>query len=500
MHSFYDEDTQQPDMQISGYRIEKTIGEGGMATAYLAVQESLGRLAVLKVLNTNNRDSKENVERFLNEGRIVASLNHPNIITIYDIGIAEDFMYISMEYIEGGDLRQRLKHPISEAESLEIIKKICSGLDIAHRKGIVHRDVKPGNILFRKNGEPLLTDFGIAKRLTMENDLTSTGVFLGSPNYMAPEQAEDGPIDGRADIYALGVIFYEMLTGQKPYRSESVIDVIVKHKQAPVPTLPEEYEKYQPLLNLMMAKKRKNRFRDANSVLHFIHHLEKIEKDKLAEENEVVPQKQSSTVREKTIPTYMPEQTTRRTKTRRWLTWGLSFTMLASASVFAILVYLQTRPAPVIDKSDTPQFNIADLPEIALFPPIPAVGSTPKPQTGEEDINEVTRALGWLARKSLEEQRLIEPEKDNAYYYYVRLLEINPEDVQARHGLKSVAEQMAYRAEKSLADNNYPQAERYIHLGLQINPESETLNQLRALTVKGQSTFMDQLKAVLKPE
>lgn len=482
-------------MQIPGYRIEKTIGEGGMATAYLSVQESLGRLAVLKVLNTSNRDSKENVERFLNEGRIVASLNHPNIITIYDIGIAEDFMYISMEYIEGGDLRQRLKHPISALEALEIIKKICSGLDIAHRKGIVHRDVKPGNILFRKNGEPLLTDFGIAKRLTMEHDLTSTGVFLGSPNYMAPEQAEDGPIDGRADIYALGVIFYEMLTGQKPYRSESVIDVIVKHKQAPVPVLPEVHEKYQPLLNLMMAKKRKNRFRDASSVLHFIHQLEQVEKEKSREEHEDDTKKQR--LRQKITTSYLPEQTTRRTKTRRWLTRGLTTVMLLSASVFAVLVYLQTRPSVVVEAPD-PQLQFIPQ-DITLFPPIPAHDAAPKPQAGDQDIDEVTKALGWLARKSLEEQRLIEPNKDNAYYYYVRLLEINPQDVQARQGLKSVAEQIAYKAEKSLADNQFEQAGRYIQIGLKIDPESATLQKLHQLTLNSQDGLIDRLKSALQP-
>ena len=261
-------------MDIPGYEIRRLIGQGGMATAYLAVQQSLGREVVLKVLDTNERGSPETVERFLNEGRIIAELRHPHIITIYDIGQSGSRVYISMEYVEGGDLKQRMQQKVfTPAEALDIIEKIATGLALAHRNGIVHRDVKPGNILFRRDGTPLLSDFGIAKRLDGDSDLTATGMFVGSPNYMAPEQSESGPIDGRADIYALGVILYEMLSGQRAYLADSVIDVIVMHKKAPVPRLPAGLEELQPLLELMMAKNRRERFRDADSLIHYIREL-----------------------------------------------------------------------------------------------------------------------------------------------------------------------------------------------------------------------------------
>lgn len=483
-------------MEISGYKIEKTIGEGGMATAYLAVQESLGRLAVLKVLNTNTRDTKENVERFLNEGRIVASLNHPHIITIYDIGIAEDFMYISMEYIEGGDLRTRLRSPISTKESIEIIKKICSGLDAAHRKGIVHRDVKPGNILFERNGEPLLTDFGIAKRLTMDQDLTSTGVFLGSPNYMAPEQAEDGPIDGRADIYSLGVILYEMLAGEKPYKSESVIDVIVQHKQAPVPTLPEEHKIYQPLLNLMMAKKRKDRFRDASSVLHFIHHLEQLEAGKLLKDPETqeLIDKKNKVADEVFISHIRQEK-----KPSKWLTYVLMTLLVLTASGFAFVSYLNTKLNQEITSFNTVQAEEANLDSMVKLIPIPTVSSAPTKISNPDEVAEVTKALGWLAKKSLEEYRLTAPVKDNAYYYYIRLLEINPKNGAARQGLMSIADRFAFLAEKELADNNYESAIGYINIGLQINPQNKTLKELRKLTATGQHSIFDSLRELIIP-
>jgi len=266
-------------MEIPGYKIEREIGKGGMATAYLAIQESLERPVVLKILNRVTADksgeSDESAERFIDEGRIIAALTHPNIITIYDIGISHNLFYISMEYVQGGDLKQRLELPISPDEALEYLEKVASALDQAHRHGIVHRDVKPANILFRDAHTPLLTDFGIAKHVDTETNLTSTGIFLGSPNYVSPEQADGVKIDGRTDIYSLGCIFHEMLTGKKPYISDSVIDVVIKHKRAPLPKLPAELREFQPLLNRMLAKRRNKRIPDAEKLLLEINKLQK---------------------------------------------------------------------------------------------------------------------------------------------------------------------------------------------------------------------------------
>lgn len=153
-------------MEIPGYIIKNETGKGGMATVYLAIQESLGRSVCLKILDDVDADeSKDLIERFMAEGRIIASLSHPNIITIFDIGVANNMFYISMEYVQGGDLKQRLELPISDDESLDILAKISNALNEAHKHGIVHRDVKPANILFRDNATPLLTDFGIAKEV-----------------------------------------------------------------------------------------------------------------------------------------------------------------------------------------------------------------------------------------------------------------------------------------------------------------------------------------------
>ncbi|MFB3089803.1 MAG: serine/threonine protein kinase, partial [Gammaproteobacteria bacterium] len=264
-------------MEIPGYKIQHRVGQGGMAAVYLATQESLDRSVVLKILDVNGPLASETlIERFLFEGRIVATLNHPCIITIYDIGIANDSLYISMEYIEGGDLKTRLERSITPDDTLDYIAKIGSGLDAAHKMGVVHRDIKPGNIMFRDPDTPLITDFGIAKQTdAIDNDLTATGLFLGSPNYVSPEQADGIKIDGRADIYSLGCMFYEMLTGKKPYDAATVFDVIIQHKQAPVPVFEEGLEEFQPLLNKMMAKNRDQRFEDAATMMESINKLQR---------------------------------------------------------------------------------------------------------------------------------------------------------------------------------------------------------------------------------
>ncbi|MGH8467632.1 MAG: serine/threonine protein kinase [Gammaproteobacteria bacterium] len=250
---------------IPGYRIERRIGKGGMASVYLAIQESLHRAVALKILT--NFDSPEFSERFLNEGRIIAQLSHTNIITIHDIGIANGLHYISMENIEGGDLKQRLKGGLGPAFALDVIERMASALKLAHRRNMVHRDVKPANILFRDDATPILTDFGIAKQVGLEKNVTLTGTILGSPHYMSPEQAQGREVDCRSDIYSLGIVFYEMLTGVKPFDDESDIKTIVKHMNEPMPALPETHAHFEEIVGRMTAKRTEDRYADADELL-----------------------------------------------------------------------------------------------------------------------------------------------------------------------------------------------------------------------------------------
>ncbi len=260
-------------MNVSGYKIKKQIGKGGMSMVYLAVQESLGRPVALKILNPMFSDTPKFSERFLNEGHILASLNHANIITIYDIGINDQLHFISMELVDGGNLKDKIRQGITPDAALEYTQTIASSLQTAHAAHIVHRDVKPANILFRNDGTLLLTDFGIAKQLAGAQDLTITGNMVGSPHYLSPEQAQNRTVDGRADIYSLGIILYEMLTGDRPYKGGSHFDIALKHITQDMPRMPDELANYQNLLDTMTARDAASRFPSMSSLLEALKEL-----------------------------------------------------------------------------------------------------------------------------------------------------------------------------------------------------------------------------------
>ncbi|OGT75101.1 MAG: hypothetical protein A2W76_00665 [Gammaproteobacteria bacterium RIFCSPLOWO2_12_47_11] len=462
-------------MEIPGYQIDKSIAKGGMATVYLATQTSLSRPVVLKVLEISGENGNSSqTERFLAEGRIVASLHHPNIITIYDIGVTDNnALYISMEYIKGGDLKARMGIPMSPEEALDILINIGKGLETAHEHGVIHRDVKPANILFRDDGTPLLTDFGIAKQVDNELDLTSTGVFLGSPNYVSPEQADGKKIDVRTDIYSLGCIFYEMLTGEKPFKSETLFDVVNQHRNAPIPLLPEDVKECQPLLNLMMAKSPHDRFANVGEMIEYINGLQKKLQPSLRTLDFDI-----------TISPGIPVSKNKRV-------FIILMVLLVISSIFFVaLQYIDIklkRPAVNLDAvsvETTVSENFTMSPSAA----------TENPEPVSEDV---VNALIWLGSQSLEEYKLTYPPKDNAYYYFSRLLDINPQSEIARRGILEIADRYALLAEKSLASNDYNKTQTYIDIGLKINPRNATLLSLQQLSEETrQKSFIEILKGV----
>lgn len=255
-------------MVIKGYDIERLVAEGGMASVYLAVQQSLQRPVALKILK--KFDKPADARRFLSEGRLIASLDHPNIITIHDIGVADDRHYISMEYLEGGSLERRIEEGMSPDQALEIAITIGQCLDFVHRRGIIHLDVKPANILFHTNGTVKLTDFGIAKSVARESRPNKDSRAWGSPYYISPEQAQGQPLDGRADIYSLGIVLYEMLTMCKPYEADSHMETIVAHVTRPVPALPGDLAVLQEAIAKMIAKKPEDRFSSAAEMVGYL--------------------------------------------------------------------------------------------------------------------------------------------------------------------------------------------------------------------------------------
>ncbi|MCH9670862.1 MAG: serine/threonine protein kinase [Gammaproteobacteria bacterium] len=236
-----------------------------MASVYLAVQESLGRLVALKVLHPAFAAIPEFSERFFNEGRILASLTHTHIIPIYDIRVHEGNHCIAMEYVEGGDLRLRMADGVTPEQATRIVLAIARALSSAHEAGVIHRDVKPANVLFRLDGTPLLSDFGIAKRSDYEQSLTQVGSRLGSPLYFSPEQVEGQELDARSDIYSLGIIFAELLAGRGANLPGSASTD--KPSLREIPSLPSRAAKYQPVLTKMLAKHRDERIPSCASLV-----------------------------------------------------------------------------------------------------------------------------------------------------------------------------------------------------------------------------------------
>lgn len=261
-------------MRIPGYSIERLIGKGGMASVYLAVQKSLNRRVALKVMN--KFDDPRQAERFLHEGRVIAALNHRNIITIYDVGTVGDRHFIAMEYLQGRSLTERIEEGMPLAKSLSLLEQMAACLHHVHRRGIIHRDIKPSNILFHADGTPKLTDFGIAKLIDSDQELTLDGSAIGSPYYLSPEQAEGDPLDGRSDIYALGIVFYEMLTGKRPYAKNTPLETVVAHLTQPLPALPRQYASYQRLLERMIAKDPADRFGSAKELAYQVREMKEL--------------------------------------------------------------------------------------------------------------------------------------------------------------------------------------------------------------------------------
>lgn len=260
-------------MEIPGYTIEKELGAGGMATVYLATQKSFGRKVALKVLSPALLSNSEAAARFVREARIIAGFSHPHIVPVYDVGSHDNLSYMSMDYLTGGDLVQWIKRGLEVEEALQVTEAIASALQYAHSKGYIHRDIKPNNIMFREDHSPVLTDFGISRLLNANDQLTQSGTIVGTPRYMSPEALQGKAIDGRTDIYALGVVFFEMLTREVPYQAEEYMALALKHLGEPIPQLPKRFERFQGFLGKMMAKNPKDRYQSGLEVIKAIRAL-----------------------------------------------------------------------------------------------------------------------------------------------------------------------------------------------------------------------------------
>ena len=251
---------------IPGYIIKMKIGESEKAVVYLATSISLGSNVALKVSKTLRDDTsgRQILER---EYTAIIAIRDPLVVQIYDYGVHAGFEYLAMEYLLRGDLKARMQAGLKEAEALRYVEQIAAALRVVHNAGLLHRDLKPPNVMLRENDDVALIDFGLARALDGSSPSTRTGVLRGSPYYMSPEQAQGELLDVRSDFYSLGIMFYEMLTGRKPFTGATAMEVLQQHVNSPLPPLPHSLSRYDRLLHKLVAKNRNERYGSADEII-----------------------------------------------------------------------------------------------------------------------------------------------------------------------------------------------------------------------------------------
>ena len=247
---------------IPGYRFLQTIARSTKSEIHVAYSEELGHNVAVKVLRTGLLSTAEAGEemRFERERELLMRIKHPAIVDVYDWGHGADFRYLVTEYFPSGSLELRIRNLMTQRDSVDIFLQIAGALVAIHAAGLCHRDLKPANVMMRPDGRIVLIDFGLAKRMGNDTQVTHAGEIRGSPYYISPEQAEGAPLDQRSDLYSLGVILYEMLTGQRPFRGNTVIAILLSHRNDPIPALPPELAQFQRLVDGLLAKDPEDRF------------------------------------------------------------------------------------------------------------------------------------------------------------------------------------------------------------------------------------------------
>jgi serine/threonine protein kinase len=392
--------------QFGGYEILEELGSGGMGKVYRARNVTLERIVALKMLSPVFSADQAFVQRFLKEARSAARLNHPNIVQIYDFGSVNGIYYLAMEYVKGESLRSYVKRGrLNERDAVAVIREAVRPLAVAHAEGIVHRDIKPDNIMLTTKGELKIVDLGIAKRLDEDQDLTQTGQAVGTPQYISPEQVKGQRVDARADIYSLGATFYHLLTGRPPYKATSAAMVMTMHLTEPLPD-PRSFEPSLSegvcrILRKMLAKEREERYSDVAALDLDLYRLQRGEMP--------APEEPSATALETAIS--LPSAASDRpTTSPPFITTPATGPAPAAAITPTPAPPLSTTPRPTTPApplSATPRpTGIPSAPAPAAPTPPPAA-STPTPYSSpalfrEEDLRfveaELAKRIGPLAR------------------------------------------------------------------------------------------------------
>ncbi len=476
------------DINIPGYRIVRPIGEGGMASVFLAVQESLDREVALKVMSPALAANAEFAGRFLTEGKITAKLQHPNLVTVYDIGSHAGIYYLAAEYIPGGTLRERIAQGgLSVAQMLDIAADIAHGLDFAHSKGFVHRDVKPANVLFRNDGRVVLADFGIAKALDGSGGATVAGASIGTPDYMSPEQARGEAVDGRSDLYSLGVVLFEMLAGHPPYQAPDPFTVALMHVTHPLPELPEKHAWLTPLLKGLMDKDPAMRFRSGAAFVEAMQRLvAEAPAGAIDRTSEVRGGGRLSGAAATQQRTRVSVGGARARSPWPWVGGGAAALALAAVLAWQLLPGAQ-EPAP------TPAGSApAAATDPAPAPALPEGFQAPQPIEGDQasEVDRLVNAGDLLLEHGTTKdpgRKLVTPEDDSAMGYYRRALALDPENARARAGLAAILAYYRRQSFRLCERGLWTQCGVIARVGLDVDPADPYLLQIRDAAADGEA-------------
>ncbi|WP_316365939.1 serine/threonine-protein kinase [Candidatus Thiodiazotropha sp. CDECU1] len=458
--------------QIPGYTMIRKVGSGGSADVYLAVQQNLNRRVALKLLKGALTADAKFGERFKREGRIIAQLNHPHIIPVYDIGEHDGHYYMAMEYLNGGDLRSQAER-LTLKDLLQTILQVTDALQAAHERGFIHRDIKPANILFRNPQQAVLTDFGIARQTESLTQMTVTGAMLGTPAYMSPEQIAGRPLDGRTDLYSLGVTLFELLTGYQPYRGDSMMSVAIQHLKAEIPSLPRATSPLQRLVHQLLAKDPEQRIADAETLAQALQGVMDLPDISATPLNALWPEKPPATDSDASI-IEVPEQSKKSKTAKSRMTTGIA-AVGTIAAVGMIAWYLNNtagindnnQPASQIDSNTASEAtqNITNERPILEDPTLAA--TTPWQET-------LTNA-----NRLFEEGQLITPEGGNALALYREVLTQDNDNIIAKNGEQNILRRLVLEVERLIVNQSLDLASQQLEALKELWPEEQQLTQLQ---------------------
>ena len=489
-------------VDIPGYRIIRQLGRGGMAIVYLAIQEKFDREVAVKVLSAALVADPTFGKRFLREARIVAQLSHPNIVQVYDVGVNDNVHFLAMEFLEGGELNPKLRQGLKLPEIFEITKDIARALNFAHGKGYIHRDIKPENILFRLEGSAVLSDFGIARAADSSTQMTRLGSVIGTPHYMSPEQAEGKELDGRSDIYSLGVLFYKMLTGDVPYKADSAVAIGIRHITDPLPELKGDLAVFQPYIDRFLAKRREERFQSGLEVIEYMEELERNEslpagpvKTEIIDTAEIEAVRRSGERSTPSVdPRFTPGTTTAQSRSAplAWVAGGVVIALLASAGAYVALegappwladVARPYLPQLIEDSSGAPPDTVViagvETPRVVETPPgtavdpmptgvgtpppVPAGLGTRQPQVGQQDLAALLVNARALAADPISNAAALGT-------LYRQILVLDPASVEAGNGLALLANSILIAAREAVSEGGLAEGQRLVGIGLAVFP------------------------------